>query len=73
MLLKSTSIGTTTNFDGEFSIETSTASQTLVISYVGYITKEVSITNAPLTITLTEDASALDEVIVVGYGTQKKK
>uniref|UniRef100_UPI003EBA7185 carboxypeptidase-like regulatory domain-containing protein n=1 Tax=Cellulophaga fucicola TaxID=76595 RepID=UPI003EBA7185 len=72
VLLKSTSIGTTTNFDGEFSIETSTASQTLVISYVGYITKEVSITNAPLTITLTEDASALDEVIVVGYGTQKK-
>lgn len=73
VLLKSTSIGTTTNFDGEFSIETSTASQTLlVISYVGYITKEVSITNAPLTITLTEDASVLDEVIVVGYGTQKK-
>ena len=72
VLLKSTSIGTTTNFDGEFSIETSTASQTLVISYVGYVTKEVSITSAPLTITLTEDASALDEVIVVGYGTQKK-
>ena len=64
--------GTVTDFDGNFSLNVQKAG-TLVISYIGYLTKEVAFTpGQTLNITIEEDATALDEVVVVGYGVQKK-
>jgi TonB-dependent starch-binding outer membrane protein SusC len=71
---KGTSNGVTTDFDGNFTISNIEIGDVLVISYLGFVPKEVNIDNfSPLNIRLKEDASTLDEVIVVGYGTQKKK
>ena len=70
--VKDAQTGTVTNFDGEFSLNVQ-KSGTLVISYIGYLTKEVPFTvGQTLSITIEEDATALDEVVVVGYGVQKK-
>lgn len=62
--------GTITDLDGNFSIEAD-ASQPLVITYVGYQNVEVK-PSANMRITLKQDDKTLDEVVVVGYGTQKK-
>ncbi len=65
--------GTITDFEGNFNIEASEG-QTLVVSYIGYITKKVKVEGVTtLTITLDEDKASLDEVVVIGYGVQKKK
>ena len=65
--------GTITDFEGNFKIEANEG-QTLVVSYIGYITKKVKVGGASvLTITLDEDKASLDEVVVIGYGVQKKK
>lgn len=70
---KGTNNGTQTDFDGKFSITTSGADAILLVSYLGYSPKEVAVgDNETLNITLKEDAEGLDEVVVVGYGTQKK-
>ncbi len=72
ILLKGTTTGTTTDFDGNFSIE-APSNGVLIFSYIGFLTQEAAINNqTKLSITLKEDISRLDEVIVVGYGTQKK-
>ncbi len=65
-------IGTTTGIDGDFTINNIPVGSTLVISFMGYQTQEVKWTGTPLTIMLKEDSQTLDEVIVVGYGVQKK-
>lgn len=71
LLLKGTNTGASTDFDGKFSIDVPT-NGTLVFSYVGYITQEIAINNqTTLNVSLQEDISQLDEVVVVGYGTQK--
>lgn len=67
---KGTSRGTVTDLDGKFSFKGQQGT-TLVISYVGYITKEVS-AGQNLQITLLEDQKTLDDVVVIGYGVQKK-
>ncbi|UOB16046.1 SusC/RagA family TonB-linked outer membrane protein [Abyssalbus ytuae] len=73
VLVKGTNTGTTTDFDGNFSIETSKGS-ILAISYVGYTASEVVIDNQnSLTVVLKQTLSQLDEVIIVGYGTTRKK
>lgn len=72
IVVKGTTIGTSTDFDGNFTLNAPQDATTLVASYIGYTTKEVPISKDPITITLQEDASQLEEVIVVGYGTQKK-
>lgn len=73
VVVKGTTNGTITDFDGNFSIEDVPAGATLQISYIGYLTKEVPVGNqTALQITLTEDSQALDEVVVVGYGTMRK-
>ncbi len=73
VVVKGTTNGTQTDFDGNFSIDNVDASGTLVISYIGYSTQEVAVNGqTTLNIVLVEDASQLDEVVVVGYGTQKK-
>ena len=67
------STGTITDFEGSFKIEANTG-QTLVVSYIGYITKKVKVDGASnYDITLDEDRASLDEVVVIGYGVQKKK
>lgn len=73
VLVKGTKVGTVTNAEGEFSLD-APASGMLVISYMGFATREVPIANhSNLKITLNEDeAQNLNEVVVVGYGTQKK-
>ena len=66
--------GTITNIDGQFNLNVQDLKSTLVISFVGYQTQEVALQGrSEITIRLQEDAKALDEVVVVGYGTQKKK
>jgi len=72
VLEKGTSNGTSTDFDGQFTITVSSEARTLRISYVGYMTQEVAITGNELKIALLPDANSLDEVVVVGYGTQRK-
>ncbi|MFC4220643.1 SusC/RagA family TonB-linked outer membrane protein [Flagellimonas marina] len=73
VLVKGTTNGVVTNFDGEFTIEDVSNNDTLVFSYVGFETQEVLVgTQNVMSIVLSEDTEALDEVIVVGYGTQKK-
>tara|TARA_R110000868_G_scaffold28633_2_gene107221 strand:- start:82210 stop:85242 length:3033 start_codon:yes stop_codon:yes gene_type:complete len=73
IVLKGTTTGTQTDFDGNFILDKIPSNGILVVSYVGYTTKEVPISNQQqITISLQEDAQALDEVVVVGYGTQKK-
>jgi TonB-linked SusC/RagA family outer membrane protein len=67
-----TKLGTSTNEKGEFSISVPAAATTLTISSIGYESKEVAITANPLSISLTVAEAKLDEVVVVGYGTQKK-
>lgn len=69
---KGTNNGTSTDFDGNFSLTVKEDATTLVISYVGYNTQEVAITNDPITVILQLGSNALDEVVVVGYGTIKK-
>ena len=70
--VKDAATGTVTDYDGSFSLNVQSAG-TLVVSYIGYLTKEVAFTpGQTLNITIEEDATALDEVVVVGYGVQKK-
>ena len=72
VLVKNASRGTTTNASGYFSIEAS-AKDILVFSFTGYETREVLVGNqSELSISLLAAANSLDEVVVVGYGTQKK-
>ena len=70
--VQGTQTGTVTDFDGNFTVNAEEG-QTLVISYVGYLTKKVKITGSQLNIELEEDRKSLDEVVVIGYGVQKKK
>ncbi len=74
VLLKESTKGTTTDLDGKFSLEVEDVNNTiLVVSYIGYGTKEVELAGRTnLTITLLEGQQLVDEVVVVGYGTQNK-
>ena len=71
VVVKGTKLGTTTNDNGEFSISVPANAKNLVISSVEFEAKEVAITDGPLEITLVAAVSKLNEVIVVGYGTQR--
>ena len=70
--VKGTTIGTITDMDGHFSLDVPENS-ILLISYIGYLSREIRAeAGKALTITLSEDTQSLDEVVVVGFGTQKK-
>jgi TonB-dependent SusC/RagA subfamily outer membrane receptor len=72
VIVKGTSKGVETDFDGNFTIEAS-QKDILVVSFLGYLTLELKIDkNNRIKINLVEDSAALDEIVVVGYGTQKK-
>lgn len=69
---KGTNNNTTTDDEGEFSITVQDESAVLVFRYLGYEPQEHAVTSTEMSITLIEDLSALDEVVVVGYGTQRR-
>lgn len=72
IMVKGTTSGTITDMDGKFSLDVD-KDATLVISYIGFASQEIKVGNqTKLSISLKEDSEALDELVVVGYGTQKK-
>ncbi len=72
VIVKGTTEGTTTDFDGKFSMNVS-SDDALLFSYMGFKSQEILVGNqTSISIALEEDASQLDEVVIVGYGTQKK-
>lgn len=73
ILVKGTNSGTITDMNGNFSLEVD-KNATLVVSYIGFADQEIKVGNqTSLSIVLKEDVAALDEVIVIGYGTTKRK
>ena len=72
VMVQGTKNGTVTDLDGNFTI-TAKNGQTLEVSYLGFITQKVKVTGSVINVTLLEDKQSLDEVVVVGYGVQKKK
>ncbi|QTE22831.1 TonB-dependent receptor plug domain-containing protein [Polaribacter cellanae] len=73
VVVKGTTKGTTTDFDGNFSLKVSEKAKFLTISYVGYEIKEVALKNeTEFIIKMVSAASQLDEIVVVGYGSQRK-
>lgn len=72
VVVKGTTNGTITDFDGNFSLDGIKTGDVIVISYVGYQTQEIKWNGSPLNVILKEDSKTLSEVVVVGYGTQKK-
>ncbi|MCK0135804.1 TonB-dependent receptor [Arenibacter sp. S6351L] len=73
VVVKNTTNGVVTDFDGNFSISVSNTNAVLVISYIGYVGKEVKLDgSSSYTITLVEDATGLEEVVVIGYGSVKR-
>ena len=74
VLVKGTQNGVTTDFDGNFKIDEVSVNDILVVSYVGFVNSEMRITSQDnVTISLTPDVDSLEEVLIVGYGTQRKK
>ena len=72
VVVKGTTNGTITDFDGNFSLTGVKKGDIIQISFVGYQTQEVAWNGKPLNITLKDDTQALEEVVVVGFGSQKK-
>lgn len=72
VIVKGTSVGVATDFDGNFRVEAA-PDATLVVSYVGYVSQEVPVSGrTEIKITLKENSAVLDEVVAIGYGTVKK-
>ena len=73
VVVKGLTIGTVTDIDGKFSLDVPHGA-VLQISYIGYLTQEITVgSQSTFTVTLKEDSETLDEVVVVGYGTQRKE
>lgn len=73
IVVKGTSIGTTSDFDGAFNLNIKDKNAILVFSYLGYKTQEVAASGSLMTVSLEDDAQALNEVVVIGYGSVKKE
>ncbi len=74
VIQKGTLNGAITDFDGNFSIDDIASGDILVFSYLGFITQEIAVTSSQvLSVSLQEDIASLDEIVVIGYGAQKKK
>lgn len=74
IVVQGTTTGTTTNIDGEYSLAVPGPDATLVFSFVGYQSQSVEVGNrSTINVQLSEDVAALDEVVVVGYGTQRRR
>lgn len=72
VVVKGTTNGTITGLDGDFTLSNVKKGAVIVVSYVGYVTQEVVWNGQALTVVLKDDSQALEEVVVVGYGSQKK-
>ena len=73
ILVKGSSNGTTSDFDGNYTITINKNSEVLVFKYLGYATQEIKIGNQKtITVVMTENTSSLDDVVVIGYGSRKK-
>lgn len=73
VMVKGTSNGTSTDLDGAFAVRNVADNATLVFSYVGCVSQEVKVAGkSTINVTLREDSNVLDDLVVVGYGTQKK-
>mgnify|MGYP003290306217 CR=1 FL=1 len=73
ILVKGTTIGSITDFDGNFALDGLSANNVLVFSYMGYANKEVTVGNQKvIRLTMSEDTQTIEEVVVVGYGQMKK-
>ncbi|WP_303318333.1 SusC/RagA family TonB-linked outer membrane protein [Flavivirga abyssicola] len=74
IIVKGTTVGSQTNFDGNYSLDVPLNSKTLVFSYLGFATQEILIENkTTVNVVMLEDATALSEIVVVGYGSQNKQ
>ncbi|UXP32384.1 TonB-dependent receptor [Reichenbachiella agarivorans] len=74
VLAEGTSAGTVTDFDGNFKLSVPEGATNLVVSFIGYSSQTIAINGrSVIDVTLQEDAETLTEVVIVGYGTQKKK
>lgn len=74
VLVKGTNIGVATDFDGNFIIENADPNAVLIVSYIGFQSQEIPVDGrSQILITLTEDTQTLEQVVVVGYSTQKKE
>ena len=73
ILIKGTTSGTVTDYDGKYELTLEANQDVLVVSYTGYEDQEITVGNrTTVDITLAESISLIDEVVVVGYGTQKR-
>ena len=73
VVVKGTTIGTVTDFDGNYTIDVPDDAKVLVFSYIGMKTQELNITGDVMNVVLSENSEVLDEVVVTGYGTTKKR
>ncbi|MDF1518182.1 MAG: carboxypeptidase-like regulatory domain-containing protein, partial [Lutibacter sp.] len=74
VIIKGTTIGTATDFDGNYTLENVKPSDVLVFSYVGFNTQSITVgNNTTINVILTESAESLDEVVIIGYGSAKKE
>ncbi|MEP0301869.1 MAG: TonB-dependent receptor plug domain-containing protein, partial [Maribacter dokdonensis] len=74
VVVKGTTTGTVTDFDGNYSINVPSSDAILVVSYLGFLKQEITVgSNTVINVSLEPDTTALDEVVVVGYGTAKKE
>ena len=73
VVVKGTTIGTVTDFDGNYSLEVPDDAKELVFSYIGMKTQELPITGTTMDVVLAENSEVLEEVVVTGYGTTKKR
>ena len=73
VVVKGTTIGTVTDFDGNYSLDVPDDAKELVFSYIGMKTQELAITGDVMNVVLSENSEVLEEVVVTGYGTTKKR
>jgi TonB-linked SusC/RagA family outer membrane protein len=73
VVVKGTTLGTVTDFDGNYSIDVPDDAKVLIFSYIGMQTQEVNITGDVMNVVLSENSEVLEEVVVTGYGTTKKR
>ncbi|HEX2395049.1 MAG TPA: TonB-dependent receptor [Bacteroidales bacterium] len=74
VVVEGTNTGVITDGNGKYSIEVSSQSASLVFSYVGYLSQTIAVAgNSVINVTMAEDVTAFEEVVVIGYGTQRKE
>ena len=73
VVVKGTTIGTVTDFDGNYTLEVPDDAKVLIFSYIGMQTQELNITGDVMNVVLSENSEVLEEVVVTGYGTTKKR